>query len=260
MLRYKSRGLNTPALRPGDWGCRTGPCPKANPNPMRPRECDAQVGAENHLLHPSNTSPFSGTKSMILIIRFAITATKESFPSTAVHHLPTQDVPALINLPPCHGSISYYYHQIHHVPHRVCKLPYSQHQSSCSQKCITHRQHNVVPADKSLVADITHVALAFMSPAIFNQAQPPPSSASSWPLFTTVETARSQFANGTAIMVAIGGWGNTAGFEVAARTEMSRELFAKNVKAMVDDTGADGKQDILIANFEILSSDMVVLV
>ena len=97
-----------------------------------------------------------------------------------------------------------------------------------------HRQHNVVP-DKSLVSEITHVALAFMSSEKFNQVNP-----SSWPLFTTVETARSQFSDGTAIMVAIGGWGNTAGFEVAAATAMSRKLFARNVRLMVDATGADG--------------------
>ena len=89
--------------------------------------------------------------------------------------------------------------------------------------------------DRSLVSDITHVALAFMSPATFNQVEP-----SSWPLFTTVETARSHFSDGTAIMVAIGGWGNTAGFEVAAATETTRKLFAHNVKLMVDDTGAEG--------------------
>ena len=97
------------------------------------------------------------------------------------------------------------------------------------------RQHNVVP-EKSIVSDITHVALAFMSPATFNQVEP-----SSWPLFTTVETARSQFSDGTAIMVAIGGWGDTAGFEIAAATETTRKLFAHNVKLMVDATDADGK-------------------
>ncbi|KAL8793865.1 MAG: hypothetical protein Q9195_003591 [Heterodermia aff. obscurata] len=96
------------------------------------------------------------------------------------------------------------------------------------------RQHNVVP-EKSKVSDLTHVALAFMRPNIFNQPEP-----HSWPMFTTVEKARSQFWPGTAIMVAIGGWGDTHGFEVAARTERSRELFAENVRRMVEDTGADG--------------------
>ena len=96
-------------------------------------------------------------------------------------------------------------------------------------------QHNVVP-DKSLVSDITHVALAFMSPATFNQVEP-----STWPLFTTVEIARSKFTDGTAIMVAIGGWGDTAGFDIAAATDTTRKLFAHNVKAMIDATDADGR-------------------
>ena len=90
--------------------------------------------------------------------------------------------------------------------------------------------------EPALISDITHVALAFMQSSIFNQAQP-----STWPLFTTVETVRSQFAKETSIMVAIGGWGDTAGFSEAAASDTSRKLFAKNVKAMVDSTGADGE-------------------
>ena len=80
-----------------------------------------------------------------------------------------------------------------------------------------------------------------MSPAIFNQVEP----SSSWPLFTTVETVRSQFADGTAIMVAVGGWGDTAGFEIAAATDLTRKLFARNLRLMVEDTGADGKLELL---------------
>ena len=90
--------------------------------------------------------------------------------------------------------------------------------------------------EQALVSDLTHVALAFMNSATFNEARP-----SSWPLFTTVEKARSQFSSKTAIMVAIGGWGDTAGFDVAAETDSSRSLFAENVRRMVEDTGADGK-------------------
>ena len=56
-------------------------------------------------------------------------------------------------------------------------------------------------------------------------------------MFTTVETARSKFANGTAIMVAIGGWGETW---TDMDSDQGRKLFAKNVKKMVDETGADG--------------------
>ncbi|KAK0099777.1 hypothetical protein ONS96_008273 [Cadophora gregata f. sp. sojae] len=94
-------------------------------------------------------------------------------------------------------------------------------------------QHNDVP-EPALVSQITHVAIAFMQSSTFSQASP-----SEWPFFTTVEEVRSKFVQGTSIMVAIGGWGDT-GFPIAAQTSSSRKLFAKNVKAMVDYTGADG--------------------
>jgi GH18 family chitinase len=74
-----------------------------------------------------------------------------------------------------------------------------------------------------------------MQSSTFNEANP-----SAFPLFTTVDKVRSQFAEGTAIMIAIGGWGDTAGFSKAAETESNRKLFAKNIKTMVDYTGADG--------------------
>lgn len=75
-----------------------------------------------------------------------------------------------------------------------------------------------------------------MRPNVFNEVNP-----TAWPLFTTVETVRSRFRPGTAIMVAIGGWGDTEGFSYAAATQYGRNLFAENVKKMVEATGADGK-------------------
>ncbi len=104
--------------------------------------------------------------------------------------------------------------------------------------------------EKSLVSDITHVALAFMGPAYFNQEE-----ASAFPLFTTVETVRSHFPRGTAIMVAIGGWGDTEGFEIAAATDGSRKLFAQSVKNMVEITGADGTPTMTLHGAEGLPSD-----
>jgi GH18 family chitinase len=96
------------------------------------------------------------------------------------------------------------------------------------------RQHNVVP-EQSLVANITDVALAFMRSNTFNVPEQ-----HDWPLFTTIDEVRSKFAKGTIVQVAIGGWGDTDGFSTAAKTEGSRKLFASNVKAMLDTTGADG--------------------
>ncbi|CAG8962284.1 hypothetical protein HYFRA_00005339 [Hymenoscyphus fraxineus] len=61
-----------------------------------------------------------------------------------------------------------------------------------------------------------------------------------WPLFTTVSETRKKFEKGTKILVAIGGWGDTDGFEEAASTDEKRELWASNVARMVENTGADG--------------------
>lgn len=86
------------------------------------------------------------------------------------------------------------------------------------------------------MSEITHVALAFMRSSAFNA----PGAVTDWPLFTTVSEARAKFREGTKIMVAIGGWGDTEGFSEAARSKKGRQLFASNVKAMVEFTGADG--------------------
>lgn len=61
-----------------------------------------------------------------------------------------------------------------------------------------------------------------------------------FPLFTTVEETRRQFHADAKIMVAIGGWGDSQGFEKACRDESSRKQWCKNVKTMIDTTGADG--------------------
>ncbi|EUC38036.1 glycoside hydrolase family 18 protein [Bipolaris zeicola 26-R-13] len=95
-------------------------------------------------------------------------------------------------------------------------------------------QHNVVP-ESPLVENMTEVALAFMRSDTFNNP-----TQSEWPIFTTIDEVRPKFANGTIIQVAIGGWGDIDGFSAAAKTEESRKLFAKNVRAMLDTTGADG--------------------
>lgn len=93
----------------------------------------------------------------------------------------------------------------------------------------------VVPSDRHLVDSITHVVLAFMRSDVFNVDKTP----LEFPLFTSVAEARQEFNANTKIMVAIGGWGD-AGFEEAARDDSSRKRWAKQVKAMVDQTGADG--------------------
>lgn len=75
-----------------------------------------------------------------------------------------------------------------------------------------------------------------MSPGIFNDPL-----RADWPLFTTVDHVRTQFPRETKVMIAIGGWGDTIGFSVAAVTDATRKVFAENVARMVADTGADGE-------------------
>ena len=79
------------------------------------------------------------------------------------------------------------------------------------------------------------MALAFLSPAIFLEP-----GRSEWPLFLPVDSIKPQFPEGTKILVAIGGWGDTLGFSLAAVDEASRKAFAENVARMVMSTGADG--------------------
>lgn len=103
-------------------------------------------------------------------------------------------------------------------------------------RCIMYYtgQHPVAPPVDKL-KHVTHVAIAFMSPGVFNDP-----GRVEWPLFTNLEEVRAKFLVDTNIMVAIGGWGDTIGFSVAALTDESRKTFAENVASMVRTTGADG--------------------
>ncbi|RDA83370.1 hypothetical protein CP532_4732 [Ophiocordyceps camponoti-leonardi (nom. inval.)] len=105
-------------------------------------------------------------------------------------------------------------------------------------RCIMYLtgQHNVVPSDAGLLSDITHVVLSFMPSDVFNVDDTP----AAFPLFTSVDEVRRQFRPETKLMVAIGGWGDSKGFETAARSADSRRRWARQVRAMLDSTGADG--------------------
>ncbi|KAH6847039.1 glycoside hydrolase family 18 protein [Chaetomium sp. MPI-CAGE-AT-0009] len=103
-------------------------------------------------------------------------------------------------------------------------------------RCIMYftGQHPVAPPIDQL-QHVTHVAVAFMSPSIFNEH-----GRTDWPLFTTVDDVRAKFPEHTKVQVAIGGWGDTDGFSAAALNDGTRKTFAENVARMVAATGADG--------------------
>lgn len=92
---------------------------------------------------------------------------------------------------------------------------------------------------------MTGVALAFIRSDTFNTPDQ-----HEWQLFTTIDEVRAKFPKGTIVQVAIGGWGDKGGFSKAAKTAEGRKLFANNVKAMLDATGADGMLPLLVSRIE----------
>lgn len=112
-------------------------------------------------------------------------------------------------------------------------LPMS-HEPMRLTPCFGHSQHPIAPPISQL-QHVTHVAVAFMSPGVFNEP-----GRTDWPLFTTIDEVRAKFPKETKIQVAIGGWGDTIGFSVAALNDETRKTFAENVANMVVATGADG--------------------
>ncbi|RGP71632.1 extracellular chitinase [Fusarium longipes] len=104
-------------------------------------------------------------------------------------------------------------------------------------RCIMYLtgQHDVVPT-KQEFQDVSHVVIAFMRSEFFNIDEQP----DNYPMFTSVSDVRTRVPNHVKVMIAIGGWGDTQGFEEAARTEFSRKRWARQVAAMVAATGADG--------------------
>ncbi|KAL6237056.1 hypothetical protein BDW75DRAFT_249527 [Aspergillus navahoensis] len=82
---------------------------------------------------------------------------------------------------------------------------------------------------------ITHAIMAFAKSTDFTADSP-----AAFQPFEPVSTFRNRFSPETKVMIAIGGWGDSAGFSAGAKDEASRERYAKNVAAMLDSTGFDG--------------------
>ncbi|KAF7157692.1 hypothetical protein CNMCM6106_003545 [Aspergillus hiratsukae] len=93
--------------------------------------------------------------------------------------------------------------------------------------------HTVDLPGSDLTQGITHAIMAFAPSKQFN-------SDSSFTPFESVENMRKRFGPDTKVMIAIGGWGDTAGFSDAAKDEASRTRYAKNVATMINNLGFDG--------------------
>ncbi|KAL4906812.1 hypothetical protein BDW74DRAFT_176420 [Aspergillus multicolor] len=82
---------------------------------------------------------------------------------------------------------------------------------------------------------ITHAIMGFALPTLFDSDSPV-----AFEPFEPVSTFRNRFSPDTKVLIALGGWGQSAGFSSASKTEASRERFAKNVAAMLESHGFDG--------------------
>ncbi|KAJ5613667.1 hypothetical protein N7528_007321 [Penicillium herquei] len=82
---------------------------------------------------------------------------------------------------------------------------------------------------------IDHAIMAFAPSELFNSDSPP-----SFTPFESPSSFRKRFGPDTKLMIAIGGWGDEAGFSDAAKSASSMERYAKNVAAMLDANGFDG--------------------
>ncbi|KAH6663466.1 putative class V chitinase [Halenospora varia] len=89
--------------------------------------------------------------------------------------------------------------------------------------------------NKTVTAGIDHVIMAFANSSLFTTTP-----AGNYTPFESLETMRARFDNGTKLMIAIGGWADTAGFSAGAATNASRAAYAKNVATMLDTMGFDG--------------------
>ncbi|KAM7186740.1 Glycoside hydrolase superfamily [Naviculisporaceae sp. PSN 640] len=94
--------------------------------------------------------------------------------------------------------------------------------------------HPNIPTDKTYLEGITHVILAFASSSLFLSQ-----SSDSYSPFLDVSNLRANVDPGTKICLAIGGWGDTAGFGAGCANDSSRTVFATKVAQTLNKTGFD---------------------
>lgn len=87
---------------------------------------------------------------------------------------------------------------------------------------------------QDVAAGIDHVIMAFSNSSLL--VSPP----GNYTPFMDPDALRARFDTGAKLMIAIGGWGDNAGFDAALETDESRKDFAQNVKNLLDRYKFDG--------------------
>lgn len=96
------------------------------------------------------------------------------------------------------------------------------------------RYHTAVLPNKTMTAGITHVITAFANSSLF--ASDP---VGTYTPFMDLSSIREMFDNGTKVCMAIGGWGDLAGFRAGMSTEASRTQYAANIATTLNTLGYD---------------------
>ncbi|POR39076.1 Endochitinase B [Tolypocladium paradoxum] len=92
--------------------------------------------------------------------------------------------------------------------------------------------HKATLPGKDITAGVNYVITAFAPSTTFT-------SGSSYTPFMPVDQVRALFDQGTKVCMAIGGWGDTAGFSAGSATDATRKAYAKNVAAALTTLGYD---------------------
>ena len=99
-------------------------------------------------------------------------------------------------------------------------------------KTFLFRWHKTTLPPKDVTAGVTHVITAFAPSTTFN-------SGSAYTPFMPLDQVRALFDPNTKVCMAIGGWGDTAGFSQGAVSDQTRKTYAKNVASALDTLGYD---------------------
>ncbi|KKF93655.1 putative chitinase 3 [Ceratocystis platani] len=95
--------------------------------------------------------------------------------------------------------------------------------------------HTAVLPNKTMTAGITHVITAFANSSLFTTDP-----VGEYVPFMELDKVRALFDENVKVSMAIGGWGDNAGFRLGARSAESRALYAKNIAATIEKLGYDG--------------------
>ncbi|KAJ4003678.1 hypothetical protein NW752_011098 [Fusarium irregulare] len=87
---------------------------------------------------------------------------------------------------------------------------------------------------KEITSSVTHVMMSFANSSLFT-TQP----GGKYEPFQPLKQVRDLFDHDIKVCLAVGGWGDNAGFDEGVKTDRTRERFARNVASTLDRLGFD---------------------